>query len=385
MMRRLLHVKPMISLGKRSRDDGLEDDLPSTSLHQSSNCVALQNEDSLEDVVVITALDSVPFCCHADLLMMTREQLLNVANSLNEKLPSALHIDTSDTLSDVFIRNSIEFLVGIRQTVPAAPNPKRSMTPPQDSDTSTSTESILEYLRSPVSPLASKSRADVSRTSLCTPKLAVLHEVDEENIPPSQVQGLEKRLKKRRRITLNYNDFSDSPASCRNYAIGRSQSQRVSEMITSSPLAKTPTKVLRSRSDKLPPRRLIMSRTNITMTRGRHSRITKDSSQRSFGDEESSKGLMTTSTPIKRRFGTIMAPDSSMDVTVDNATPVPSPSVDSRATTPRAGLKRKASMMSICSDAEVDGETSDVTSRIYKMNMASSSSGSDMDIGSDSD
>ncbi|KAI0789018.1 hypothetical protein BC629DRAFT_1288304, partial [Irpex lacteus] len=75
------------------------------------NCVALQNDDTEEDAVVITALDVVPFCCHADLLLMNRAQLVEVANSLNVKLPLAMRIDTSASRSDSFIRNSIELLV----------------------------------------------------------------------------------------------------------------------------------------------------------------------------------------------------------------------------------------------------------------------------------
>ncbi|KAI0084601.1 hypothetical protein BDY19DRAFT_874876, partial [Irpex rosettiformis] len=74
-------------------------------------CVALQNEDTEEDAVVITALNVVPFCCHADLLLMNRAQLVEVARNLNLKLPSAMRIDTSSARSDSFIRNSIELLV----------------------------------------------------------------------------------------------------------------------------------------------------------------------------------------------------------------------------------------------------------------------------------
>ncbi|KAH9855474.1 hypothetical protein C2E23DRAFT_690290, partial [Lenzites betulinus] len=74
-------------------------------------CVALQNEDLDEDVIVITALNAVPFCCHADLVTMNRTELLGVADSLNTKLPLAMQIDTGDSRSDVLIRNSIEVLV----------------------------------------------------------------------------------------------------------------------------------------------------------------------------------------------------------------------------------------------------------------------------------
>ncbi|KAI0655047.1 hypothetical protein C8Q70DRAFT_884689, partial [Cubamyces menziesii] len=74
-------------------------------------CIALQNEDVDEDAVVITALNVVPFCCHADLVTMNRTQLLAVAETLNAKLPLALQIDVGRARSDAFIRNSIELLV----------------------------------------------------------------------------------------------------------------------------------------------------------------------------------------------------------------------------------------------------------------------------------
>ncbi|KAI0696586.1 hypothetical protein BC835DRAFT_1249299, partial [Cytidiella melzeri] len=74
-------------------------------------CVALQNEDMEEDAVVITALNVVPFCCHADLLLMNRHQLVEVADNLNAKLPSAMRIDTTASRTDSFIRSSIELIV----------------------------------------------------------------------------------------------------------------------------------------------------------------------------------------------------------------------------------------------------------------------------------
>ncbi|KAI0339205.1 hypothetical protein BDW22DRAFT_1303397, partial [Trametopsis cervina] len=74
-------------------------------------CIALQNDDADEDAVVITALTTVPFCCHADLLLMKREQLIEVASTLNLKLPLAMRIDISTMRSDNFIRHSIELLV----------------------------------------------------------------------------------------------------------------------------------------------------------------------------------------------------------------------------------------------------------------------------------
>jgi hypothetical protein len=78
--------------------------------------VALQNTDPETDAVVITALDRVPFCCHEDLLTMTRLQLEAVARAFNDKLPQALQIDFKPERTDVFIRNSIEVLVGLKRS-----------------------------------------------------------------------------------------------------------------------------------------------------------------------------------------------------------------------------------------------------------------------------
>ncbi|KAJ7074405.1 hypothetical protein C8F01DRAFT_970787 [Mycena amicta] len=67
--------------------------------------MALQNEDFAEDAVVITALSTLPFCCHEDLLTMSRAALITVAESLNEKLPPALRISVGRTRIDTTIRN----------------------------------------------------------------------------------------------------------------------------------------------------------------------------------------------------------------------------------------------------------------------------------------
>ncbi|KAI0711756.1 hypothetical protein C8Q76DRAFT_567923, partial [Earliella scabrosa] len=63
-------------------------------------CVALPNEDPTEDAIVITVLDVVPFCCHADLVTMSRTQLLAIAGTMNAKLPLAMQIDTSSSRAD---------------------------------------------------------------------------------------------------------------------------------------------------------------------------------------------------------------------------------------------------------------------------------------------
>ncbi|KAJ7490040.1 hypothetical protein B0H11DRAFT_1613626, partial [Mycena galericulata] len=73
--------------------------------------MALQNEDLAEDAVIITALSTLPFCCHEDLLTMSRSALVGVAKSLNAKLPAVLRISTNRTRTDAAIRHEIEFVV----------------------------------------------------------------------------------------------------------------------------------------------------------------------------------------------------------------------------------------------------------------------------------
>ena len=122
--------------------------------------VALQNIDTTldDDAVIITALEYIPFNSHEDLLAMSREELVNVAQTLNAKLPLALAIDISDSRPFSFIRNAIEVLVGIHPEVPAAPLRTGTMKIPEGENPrffdEFSFEQHLEEIES-LSPLAS--------------------------------------------------------------------------------------------------------------------------------------------------------------------------------------------------------------------------------------
>lgn len=184
LMRRFLRdiFKPTVALGKRrTRDENQENHPPVdwTPTKPKPNCVALQNED--EDAVVITALNEVPFCCHADLLIMTHPQLVATARALNAKLPKALHID--DTHTDAFIRHSIELLVGIRSDEPRAPKRRRSLsldTSDVDASAEHSTTSTV-LPPSPVSPLAVRNRSDAAGSVASRSMLASLREEPDED------------------------------------------------------------------------------------------------------------------------------------------------------------------------------------------------------------
>ncbi|KAF8178901.1 hypothetical protein BJ912DRAFT_811170, partial [Pholiota molesta] len=72
--------------------------------------VALQQDDEPFDAIVITTLPCYPFCCHEDLLLMSRQQLIKVADTFNARLPQIMKIEISDTVSDAHIRHCIERL-----------------------------------------------------------------------------------------------------------------------------------------------------------------------------------------------------------------------------------------------------------------------------------
>ncbi|KAI9457157.1 hypothetical protein HD554DRAFT_2004082, partial [Boletus coccyginus] len=54
--------------------------------------VVLQTYSVSTDSIVLTALPSVPFCCHEDLLTMSRAQLEAVVRALNARLPRRMRI-----------------------------------------------------------------------------------------------------------------------------------------------------------------------------------------------------------------------------------------------------------------------------------------------------
>lgn len=99
----------------------------SPSSPANAYCIALLNDVPADDAVIVTALTTIPFCCHADLLTMPRPQLIGVACSLNAYLPVALHIDLHPARPDAYIRSAIELLVGLRPPAPKPPTRARSL------------------------------------------------------------------------------------------------------------------------------------------------------------------------------------------------------------------------------------------------------------------
>ncbi|KAH9942672.1 hypothetical protein B0H21DRAFT_750585, partial [Amylocystis lapponica] len=328
------------SVDAGDEEDGAQPCIPTTPLPALAShpaCVALQNEDADEDAIVITALNVIPFCCHADLLSMPRAHLLAVANTLNAKLPHALQIDVGPTRSDVFIRNSIELLVGLRQNVPQAPKPARSL--------SLTSGSRMHIPASPASPLAARSR---SNFSLGSPE----DEADPGAEPPQ----------KRRRV-----EAPESP--CIDYArrITRSQSHRVAPLYTSASPG-TPTRVVRTHSQKLPERKPVLQNMhpNVTVSRGRTAARAALRSK--------SQGVVLTSTPKKRKVPSDADPAMASLIAVATAL---SSSPRATTSTPRGKNKGASSKKS-----EYSVDAVEVTFGIDGMTMAVASA-SEMGIGAE--
>jgi len=90
--------------------------------------VALQEEDRELDAIVITTLPCFPFCCHEELLLMSRQQLLDVAKTFNSRLPLTAQICIFNGIADTSIRHHIEMLVGIIPPALETPQSNRSTT-----------------------------------------------------------------------------------------------------------------------------------------------------------------------------------------------------------------------------------------------------------------
>jgi hypothetical protein len=84
--------------------------------------IALLSEVPGDDVIVISALATAPFCCHADLLTMSGPQLTAVARVLNESLSPSLRINAEPGCPPAEIRVEIETVVGLRSP-PHRPHP----------------------------------------------------------------------------------------------------------------------------------------------------------------------------------------------------------------------------------------------------------------------
>ena len=109
-----------------ARNATLVKDFVQQQHRQGTARIGIQQYDQPLDAIVITTLPSYPFCCHEDLLMMSRPQLIQAAVSLNSRLPVCSQIELADGIPDAHIRHSIETLVGIVPDMPGAPKAIKS-------------------------------------------------------------------------------------------------------------------------------------------------------------------------------------------------------------------------------------------------------------------
>ncbi|KAF7975579.1 hypothetical protein HWV62_9287 [Athelia sp. TMB] len=281
-----------------------------------SNSIALQNEDAdMDETVIVTTLDSAPFCCHEDLVNMNRAQLIDVATSLNEKLPGALRIEIHASTTDRYIRNAIELIVGITKAAPATPKaPKRSAMGTDEPDMSATPSP-------PSSPLARKLCRRGSQPAPA--RLEALKEEDEDAVAKMDRGDCKKRrhstevaespIVKKRRIVSQ----PRAPARRARKAHGASSNQRPSLGRTQSLSQRVPAsqispprsyRVLRSHSQKLPAEMKLMDIDTafVTIRRPRY-RFQATSTKSSGGIT----GMSTPQQPSVARDGFQMRDDSS--------------------------------------------------------------------------
>ena len=247
-------IQPILALGKRNRDhgrislsqaEGLAEGLPSApddcdcdsidgqdaippsslsrqkstlkphscspgSLPQRSRRparLAIQHDDHPFDAVVVTTLPCYPFCCHEDLLTMSRQQLVEVALLFNSRLPSSRQIEVSDAATNAHIRHSIETLVGIVPDIPGAPKGVKSRTISKTDRISLSLEDpIFEIQPSPpTSPLAMRVSRRRGPPLIASPSrtLECLQEEDEEHLSANK-RPLKKRKVSEANATLTH-------------------------------------------------------------------------------------------------------------------------------------------------------------------------------------
>ena len=211
--------------------------------HAGEVSVAIQNEDAAEDAIVVTSLDKIPFCCHADLLLMKREPLLTAASVLNERLPSALQIDTDR--SDSYIRNSIEFIVGLRNNPPDAP-------------TKPATPSRKFVPSSPISPLAKRSRSRNSQLVASSSLGDVTEEEELEGNPVVTPQGCGRPLKRRKLVQgpVSPTPLRVKPRPSAIRSLGSTPTQRItrSQSMHTRPQQPLSDRILRSYSQRMNPK-----------------------------------------------------------------------------------------------------------------------------------
>jgi len=189
---------------------------------------------------------------------MSRAELINVARSLNAKLPAAMALDVSPRLPTSFIRSAIELVVGIR----GADDVRQREKEEGEEDVLYLLESMSDLTISPpTSPLAMRGKnfGGEGLSAHVTPRLERLEEDvvgEEEGVGTGTVVIKEVRYQKRRKVLGEVlgplADVGKAATAIRDVQtpprMRRAQSDRITTRASGIPI---PRRVLRSQSQKI--------------------------------------------------------------------------------------------------------------------------------------
>jgi hypothetical protein len=376
--------------------------------------IALQNDDpDHPDAIIITTLDldAPPFCCHEDLIAMSRSQLLAVADVLNAKLPSALAVNTDDDRPESWIRSEIEWVVGIRGErekeveleVPGAPKAVRTWSTTGSWSGAGDFDILKEVERSPPT---SPSPSPLTRKSLqMSPRSARLERLAEEDEEGSEsfvmVSNVGRAAKtkraggkavKRRKVEsakeadvnadmdVDDHEFDLTPTAAPRTSRPRSSSAAVPNV---SP---TPCRVLRSHSHNLG------DKPNVETAFGGSASGIKQPHRKSNAGSQAGKASKT-ATPRKTRslrplngYRPFLAPEdgrsrasstsTSMSTSMSANSSLWGLSTESPWSSTSIGRKRKRNVR----DGEEEEEDNEMASGMRSMNMNMGKYVADMDV-----
>ena len=191
---------PLLGSTTAARNATFKDRIQQQQYRQGTAQIALQQYDELFDAIVITTLPSYPFCCHGDLLTMSRSKLVQAAALLNSRLPVCSQIELADGIPDAHIRHSIEKLVGIVPNKPGAPNAIKSRRIER--------KDIGEFEQDtrpspPTSPLSMQvSRRQEKALAVMSSPSHLLERLEEEDENDPLTMNSLRPLKKKRKMTF---------------------------------------------------------------------------------------------------------------------------------------------------------------------------------------
>ncbi|KAG5637566.1 hypothetical protein H0H81_004143 [Sphagnurus paluster] len=380
-----IHKRPLVERNKPVPPYPLSAPLSAEPAWPQAERVAIINEDYSEDAVVISVLEDIPFCCHEDLITMSREQIIGVAQALNAKLPSAMEIDTDHVLPTSFIRSTIERIVGLRPDVPPAPKVLRLMTD-SESDRRLLEQLIMREQRNktpPTSPLASRSKSYGALPSLISPRLARLVEEDEGMDDDDEA---DRHNLKKRRLSFESkgrgSDGDDNDSDADMISAGPESptplsrfhfqgAQLFPKVPSPSPV---PTRILRSHSQRSQTRHVIDTALLDQLTaRARYQKKVNprpaDPASRIPKPIGVRRSLRPVPSRVHRPFSNLGSPARSFSSFMDNG---------ASQSASLAGTKRKRASSGGVGRTEAERH---MTNGIRMMNMSSADSDKEMDVG----